>query len=251
MSFGAGNAARIFLTSDAGKHWTESFRNPDPLAFYNCLTFGDRCRGLAVADPVQGRFRIMATADGGHSWRAIDPAGSPPALDGETAFAASGTCLIGFGATYWLATGSAERARVFRSCDRGETWTVANTPVRSVPHGGIFALAFRNETHGIAVGGDYRDQSRPGQLLAVTMDGGLTWRAIEERAPQSYRSGATWTGAEFVVVGPGGSDYSTDGGSTWVPFGEGGLDTVSVALDGACWAAGDHGRIVKLARTSR
>ena len=47
--------------------------------------------GLALSDPVNGRFRILATDDGGRSWQVVD-ADMPPALPGEFAFAASGQC---------------------------------------------------------------------------------------------------------------------------------------------------------------
>ncbi|MFD7709611.1 WD40/YVTN/BNR-like repeat-containing protein [Streptomyces sp. NPDC059785] len=246
MSFGASDAARILVTTDGGEHWTETFRNTDPHAFYDCMTFHDRLTGLAVADPVDGRFRVLGTSDGGRNWSVVDPSGMPPALEGEAAFAASGTCLVARDGKYWFATGSAERARVFRSGDLGRTWTVANTPVRTVRDAGIFALAFRNATEGIAVGGDYTDQNRPGQLLAVTRDAGATWRLCEEQPPAAYRSGARWTGREFIAVGPSGSDASFDGGLTWVPFDTTGLDTVSTGTDNSCWAAGEHGRVARL-----
>ncbi|TWF82675.1 photosystem II stability/assembly factor-like uncharacterized protein [Kitasatospora viridis] len=246
LSFGAGDAARILSTDDAGEHWSEAFRNHDPAAFYNCMTFGDDSHGLAVADPVDGRFRILRSTDSGRSWHEVDPAGLPAALAGEVAFAASGTCLIGRAGLHWLATGSAARARVFRSDDGGRTWSAADTPVRSAPDAGIFALAFRDAAIGVAVGGDYRDQSRGGRLTATTADGGITWRTVAGNAPNGYRSGATWTGHEFVVVGPGGSDYSVDDGAGWTRFDDRGLDTVSVAQDGSCWAAGEHGRVALL-----
>ena len=64
---------------------------PEPTAFYDCMTFFDRRRGLALSDPINGRFRILATNDGGRSWQIVD-ADMPPALPGEFAFAASGQC---------------------------------------------------------------------------------------------------------------------------------------------------------------
>ena len=50
----------------------------------------------------------------------------------------------------------------------------------------------------------------------------------------------------LVAVGPTGSDYSTDGGRSWLPLGDTGYHTLSIAVDGACWAAGGEGRIAKL-----
>ena len=61
LAIGHGEASRIYRTTDGGPTWTETFRNPDEAAFYNCLDFypGGR-RGLAVSDPVDGRFRILS-----------------------------------------------------------------------------------------------------------------------------------------------------------------------------------------------
>jgi photosystem II stability/assembly factor-like uncharacterized protein len=106
------------------------------------MAWFDKHRGLALSDPVNGRFRILATNDGGRSWQVLD-ADMPPALPAEFAFAASGQCITTAGGRdAWFGTGGDAVARVFHSGDRGHTWTVVNTPVRSLPSGGIFALAF-------------------------------------------------------------------------------------------------------------
>ena len=85
------------------------------------MTFFDKKRGLALSDPVDGRFRILGTNDGGRSWQIVD-AEMPPALPLEFAFAASGQCITSHGGRHaWFATGGDAIARVFRSDDRGET----------------------------------------------------------------------------------------------------------------------------------
>jgi photosystem II stability/assembly factor-like uncharacterized protein len=126
MSSGEGPNSRIYVTDDGGEHWTLSFANEEPLAFYDCMTFFDDRRGLVLSDPPDGvKFRILSTSDGGHSWRIVDPSGMPPALPGEFAFAAGGQCLTGDqGRRAWFGTGGGAQARVFGSNNRGETWTV-------------------------------------------------------------------------------------------------------------------------------
>ena len=101
------DAFRIYVTSDGGRHWTLGFQNTDPNAFYDCMTFFDKKRGLALSDPPDGKkFRIIATDDGGYSWHVVDPAGMPEALPGEFAFAASGQCITtAHGHTAWFGTG--------------------------------------------------------------------------------------------------------------------------------------------------
>ncbi|MFF7971344.1 WD40/YVTN/BNR-like repeat-containing protein [Streptomyces sp. NPDC007905] len=252
LAIGEGEASRVYRTNDGGATWTESFRNTDPKAFYDCLAFFDRRHGLALSDPVDGRFRILSTSDGGRSWRVLPDDGMPAALDGEAGFAASGQCLVTSGPKdVWLATGGGAHARVLHSADRGLTWTAADTPV---PGGdsakGVFALAFRDRTHGIAVGGDYRaDQPSP-LAAAVTADGGRTWRTAAT-PPPAYRSGAAWlphTRSAALAVGPTGTDLTTDGGRTWRTIDTGSYDTVDCTPDLSCWAAGEQGRVARLER---
>ncbi|HEV8686467.1 MAG TPA: hypothetical protein VGQ84_04275 [Gaiellaceae bacterium] len=249
LSIGPGEESRFYVTSDAGRHWTLTFVNPDPRAFYDCMTFFDRSRGLALSDPVDDRFRIIATDDGGLNWRVV-AADTPAALPDEFAFAASGQCLVtDHGHRAWFGTGGSTQARVFRSDDRGESWQVSATPIRSGPSAGIFALAFRGEQHGLAVGGDFLSPAASPDMLASTADGGASWQLVAA-APNQYRSGAAWvTGRDAVVVGPTGSDASFDGGQTWQRFDSGTFDTVDCAHTGACWTSGALGRAAYLVRS--
>src|SRR6478736_7448938 len=65
LSIGEGEDSRVYVTDDGGASWTETFRNPDPAAFYDCLAFSSPRRGLAMSDPADGRFRFVETRDGG------------------------------------------------------------------------------------------------------------------------------------------------------------------------------------------
>jgi photosystem II stability/assembly factor-like uncharacterized protein len=245
LSIGNGSDSRIYVTSDAGQHWTLAFMNDDPNAFYDCMTFFDRKRGLALSDPPDGvKFRILSTSNRGQSWHVVDPAGMPPALPGEFAFAASGQCITSnHGHRAWFGTGGAAQARVFRSSNRGRTWRVSATPMHSGPSAGIFALAFRSQQHGLAVGGDFAGPSPDN--FALTRDGGRNWQLVPG-APAEYRSGAAWVnGVVVIAVGPTGSDASFNHGRSWQGFDDGSFDTVDCA-HGACWASGEQGRAAYL-----
>ncbi|MFF8316760.1 WD40/YVTN/BNR-like repeat-containing protein [Streptomyces bobili] len=252
LAIGEGDASRVYRTDDGGATWTESFRNTDARAFYDCMTFFDRRHGLAMSDPVDGRFRILSTSDGGRSWTVLPDAGMPAALPGEAGFAASGQCLVSAGSRdVWLATGGAERARVLHSADRGLTWTVTDAPIPAGdPARGVFGLAFRDRTHGLAVGGDYRaDQPSP-SAAAATGDAGRTWRPAGT-PPPAYRSGVAWlphSRTAALAVGPTGTDLTTDAGRTWRTVDTGSYDTVDCTPDRGCWAAGEQGRVARLER---
>ncbi|MGW6566572.1 WD40/YVTN/BNR-like repeat-containing protein [Streptomyces sp. NPDC054975] len=251
LAIGEGEASRVLRTEDGGATWTESFRNTDPRAFYDCMTFFDQRHGLAMSDPVDGKFRILSTRDGGRSWAVLPDAGMPAALPGEAGFAASGQCLVSSGPRdVWLATGGGATARVLHSRDRGLTWTATESTIPAGdPARGVFGLAFRDRTHGIAVGGDYRAGQPSPHAAAVTGDGGRRW-STASAPPPAYRSGVAWLpyGSAALAVGPTGTDLTTDGGHTWRTVDTGSYDTVDCTRDGACWASGEKGRIARLDR---
>lgn len=251
LSIGNGESSRVYRTRDGGRTWTESFRNADPKAFYDCLAFFDRRHGLALSDAVDGTFRVLSTDDGGESWQVLPTDGMPAAQDGEGAFAASGTCLVAQrgGNTAWFATTGMPHSRVFRTQDRGRTWTVVDSPVPGGGATGIYTLAMRDWWKGVALGGDYTKPTEAPAHAAVTGDSGRTWRPAT-RVPGEYRSGAAWVGDSDTVlaVGPTGSDVSTDEGRTWTRFDGGSFDAVACTKAGACWASGEQGRAAVLAR---
>jgi len=250
LSAGTGPDSSIYRTADGGATWTLVFQNAEPNAFYDCMTFFNRKVGLALSDPPDGlKFRIIKTTDGGRTWNIVDPAGMPPALTGEFAFAASGQCLTSnHGHTAWFGTGGSAQARVFTSRDRGRTWTVSATPLASGPSAGINALAFKSQRQGLAVGGDFAAPTASPDNFAKTTDGGQSWSLLTG-APAEYRSGATWlNGHTALAVGISGSDFSKNGGRTWTRFDDGSLDTVDCASPKACWAAGANGRVAYLTR---
>ena len=237
----AGLPAQIFRTDDGGESWQQTYDNQTPGVFFNAVSFFDDLHGIAVGDPIDGRFLVIRTDDGGLSWSELPLESRPQALAGEANFAASGTCMTVFGEkTVWFGTGG-PAARVFRSTDGGSTWTVAETPIRSgQPSQGVFSLFFQNERDGIAVGGDYLDELNPAQTAAVTTDGGRTWVAAET-PPSGFRECVVAVSAAtprvLIAVGPSGTDLSEDGGLTWRPFGEGLFHAVGFSADGAMGVA--------------
>lgn len=257
LAIGPGDKSRIYKTTDGGKRWALQFTNTNPQAFFDAMAFWDKDHGIAVSDPVDGRFVIITTADGGKHWRQMDTAKMPPALAGEGAFAASGTCITTQGKNdVWFGTGGAAQARVFHSADRGATWTVAPTPLISGrPPVGVFSIAFKDSQHGLVVGGDYEKEKDVNANVAVTTDGGRTWELIEEPSrPAGYRSCVVSVpdtrAPTLVAVGPSGADYSTDEGRSWTNISADGFHSVSFAgATNAGWAVGEKGLIAKYTGT--
>jgi photosystem II stability/assembly factor-like uncharacterized protein len=235
LSAGPGEDSRIYKTTDGGHTWLLQFKSADRDAFFDALAFWDDKHGIALSDPVQGAFPLIVTDDGGASWNRLPATSLPRALPNEGAFAASGTCLVTRGdQDVWFCTGGAKAARVFHSHDRGKHWTVTNTPiVAGTPSAGIFSIAFRDQDHGIIVGGDYRQPNERGANVAITSNGGQTWTLIDRALP--YRSGVAWAKDRWVVVGTSGSDFSLNDGATWKPLDRENYNSVGFAPTGEGW----------------
>lgn len=246
LSIGPGKSSGIFTTDDGGASWVRTFTNHNGNAFFDCMAFSSDGVGLAMSDPVNGRFRLVTSADRGQTWHLLIPKRMPMALPNEFAFAASGTCIIsGPGHQFWIASGG-DQPRVFHTYDAGLTWTVTKTPIRSGATAGIYSIAFRNAMRGVAVGGDYLKPGAGAHAAATSYDGGKRW-IRSGRPVAGYRSGVAYVGSKLVVaVGPTGSDLSRSGGARWYHFDDTRYDSISCTRAGACWGSGTDGQVAIL-----
>ena len=226
---------------------------------------------MAMSDPVNGAFLLIKTEDG-ENWNlgetptvTNDPndltnyserngtmiEGSrvlkfPVASEGEAAFAASGTCLLTLGKDeIFLVSGGAD-ARVFSSVNRGNWWTVANTPiVKGTPGSGIFSIAMYDKNRGVIVGGNYEKPDEAINNLAFTTDGGKSWKL--GKGLSGYRSAVDYIDKKTIIaVGTNGSDLSTDGGKTWKNLDKENYNAVRAKGKRAIWAVGPKGLVAKL-----
>jgi photosystem II stability/assembly factor-like uncharacterized protein len=253
LSSGPGDQSRLYQTTDGCSSWKLLFTNPDSGGFWDGLLFMDREHGVIYGDPVPTpgrtnhvRFGLLLTHDGGNTWI---PAADLEPLPGESMFAASNSAMTAKDGQIWLGTSTARvlRARVMRTRvmrTRGLTdWLSAQTPLASGNESsGVFSLAFRDQQHGIAVGGNYRKPEDATGTAAYTTDGGEHW-SVPRKPPHGYRSAVAWDEKDraWITVGTNGSDVSYDDGDTWQWLDSGNWNALSLP-----WAAGPNGQIGKL-----
>ncbi len=248
LAAGPGERSRIYKTTDAGRSWRLQFMNRDSAAFYDCFAFWDETHGIAVSDAVRGKMIVIRTDDGEH-WSAVAEDGMPPALPGEGSPAAGGTCLTVRGrARAWF--GTEPESRVYRSDDQGRRWAVVTTPIVSGEAAGVATLAFRDEQHGMALGGRLlKADDRSDSVAAVTSDSGEKWTLVNRPTFSGAVYGATVVPGMpgyVVVVGPKGLDWTGNDGRSWTNLSGSAYWAVHCISLHACWAVGPRGRITSV-----
>lgn len=247
LAAGPGEQSRIYKTTDAGQSWQLQFINHDSAAFYDCFGFWDATHGIAVSDAAHGKMIVIRTDDGEH-WSAVGEDAMPAAVPGEGSPAAGGTCLIVHGRAHaWF--GTLPEPRVYSSSDRGEHWSVVRTPMASGEATGVATLAFRDDLHGIALGGRLlAPDDRTDSVAAVTSDGGKTWTLVSRPTFHGavYGAAALPGIRAYIVAGPKGLDWTGNDGRSWNSLSTSAYWAVDCNARSVCWAAGPQGRITRV-----
>ena len=276
----AGSPAVILCSADRGVTWQLAYKNDRPEAFIDSVYFRDEKNGIAFGDPIDGQFLLLATSDGGLHWKPLACSIEP--RQGEAGFAASNgliacpdanTIVVGLGGG--AADGPLLESRVLRSSDGGTTWQTYKVPCMVAgPSQGIFGISIRDDGLGIAVGGDYKAPNAFEGNIAVTTDGGVTWRLPAGKKPSGFRSAVVYVPANatkvnsasrqddshgyWLATGPSGTDISRDG-EDWKPLSELGYHALVVSSSTAALqqdiagkqtsiiATGSEGRVAVLA----
>ena len=145
------------------------------------------------------------------------------------------------------------RRWVLATRDGGDTWTAAATPILqgSASSGGA-SIAFRDTLNGILAGGDIAAPEAYADQVAVSSDGGRTWRPGARLPFPGAVYGLAYVPlgdrrTVVVATGPGGVAWSADEGGGWVRL-EGLRDywAVGFADGGTGWLVGTEGRILRV-----
>ena len=250
MSAGVGKNSRIYESTNNGKSWKIVYQNNYLDGFLDTIEFWDKKDGIAIGDPINGKFNILLTNDGGNSWKEPPGKSIPAAFPGEAQFAASGTCISVIGKKEaWIGTGGTI-SRILKTTDIGESWTVVKSPIlQGKSSTGIFSIHFADEHTGIIVGGDYLHEKNTDSTSAFSDDGGKTW-TLDSSGNLPYQSAVKSVKINnkmlFLSTGPAGT-YYTNSLKNWKIAEKTGFHCMSISQsDNSIWLAGSNGRVSKL-----
>ena len=213
--------------------------------FYDAMKFfADGKHGIAVGDPTENCASIILTSDGGNTWKKISCDKLPIFEDGEAFFAASNTNIKIIDNIVWIASGG-KKARILKSEDKGQTWTIYNTPIiQGNGPQGIYSIDFADKNNGIVIGGDYSKPQENIANKAITKDGGKTWTLVANGQNPNYKSCVQYVpntnGKEIFAVGKTGISFSNDGGNTWKEVSKDAYYTIQFVDKNTAWLSGNE-----------
>ena len=208
----SGTPALVLKTTDGGISWNVKYSNTDSTYFFDAMDFSDHQHGYILGDPINNKFLLMETKDGGETWHKTE--NPPGALPNEAAFAASGTCFRIANKNLFIASGGSA-SDFFNSDVTNKLWSKIATPlVKGKSSTGSFSIAAGNNKL-LIVGGDYQADKRTDSTACYSTDKGLTWQ-LSTTFPAGFQSCVEYIANDiFLSTGTPGSNISTDGGKTW------------------------------------
>jgi photosystem II stability/assembly factor-like uncharacterized protein len=240
--------AIILKTVDGGQHWKLVYQNNTPGMFLDAMEFWNEQSGIVIGDPINGRFFIARTFDGGNTWRELPAAGLPAADSGEACFASSGTNIRALDKDEACFISGGLRSRLFW---KGQP---INLPiVQGSESTGANSVAVRDakkrkqSNYLVVVGGNFAADTTTANNCYYTTNGGQSWQA-PATPPRGYKSCVEFiTKNKLITCGTSGVDVSSNGGKTWQYIAATGYHVCRRAKEGSTvYLAGGNGKIAKL-----
>jgi photosystem II stability/assembly factor-like uncharacterized protein len=223
-----GDGRAVLASVDSGGSWTQVGQLPEAVEPWRSdpaeLSFADSANGWLVS----AAGNLLATADGGRTWRRV----AIPKVSGTMHEVVFADALHGCALT--MATDVGQTSTEIATTDGGATWTTvagAILPVAACAHGDVgrtIAAAAAGRVSQLVPTLDVLDDRTAWVLtdqgLDRTTDGGATWSGVAWPSPQTSDGAEAFSvPVEVTFVSPsdgwflgGGAVFRTaDGGASW------------------------------------
>ena len=240
--------AYILKTTDGGETWKVVYENKTKGMFLDAMEFWNEQAGIVVGDPIDGRFFVTRTFDGGNTWQDIPFTNRPVADSGEACFAASGTNIRALDRDEAVFVSGGKRSRLFI---RDSPMQLPITQGQETTGANSVAVWDKLKLNGgkkmIVVGGDFNKPESNTKNCYYTMNGGKSWEA-PNTPPHGYRSCVEYfSKTDLFSCGLTGVDYTHDGGKNWKWISKESFHVVRASkLGAAIFLAGTDGKIGKI-----
>jgi photosystem II stability/assembly factor-like uncharacterized protein len=244
---GISEPAYILKTNDGGDTWKVVYENKTKGMFLDAMEFWNEQSGIIIGDPINGRFFITRTFDGGNSWQDLPFDKRPVADSGEACFAASGTNIRAFDKDEACFITGGLRSRFY---SKKTPLTLPVMQGTEMSGANSIAIGPKKKTL-VVVSGDYNQPRKTDSTCAVSFDKGLSWQ-LSTTPPNGYRSCVEFIkDKQLIACGLTGVDVSADGGLNWKSISTDGFHVCRKAKNGkAVFLAGANGKIGKLEKVS-
>jgi photosystem II stability/assembly factor-like uncharacterized protein len=244
---GIAEPARILKTTDGGSTWKVVFTDSTKGMFLDAMDFYDAKHGVVVGDPINSKFFIAKTTNGGNTWTKTPAIMQSNAIAGEGCFASSGTNIHYFRNKDFLFVSGGPQSRLHDDAGGRQLPIIQGKETTGANSIAVRDEMLRVSNYFIIVGGDFSNDKDTTRNCVLTQNGGRTWIQPITR-PNGYRSCVIYiNNKKLISCGTSGVDVSADGGMNWRLVTTDGFHVVQKAKKGkSVFLAGSHGRIAKL-----
>ncbi len=245
---GVGEPAYILKTVNGGETWKVVYENKTKGMFLDAMEFWNADAGIVIGDPLDGKFFVARSFDGGNTWKEIPNQYKPAADSGEACFAASGTNIRALDNDEAVFISGGLKSNIFI---RNEKINLPIIQGKETTGANSVAVWHRYKKNGgdqlVVVGGDFSADTSTFQNCVYSTDRGKTWKASKV-PPSGYRSCVEYLAKkQLVACGLSGVDYTLDGAATWHPISKESFHVARIAKYGTTvYLAGTNGKVAKL-----
>ncbi len=240
---GIGEPAVILKTRDGGSTWKKVYENNTKGMFLDAMEFWNQQSGIAIGDPIDGKFFFTRTFDEGETWKDVPSAKIPFAAEGEACFASSGTNFRSFGNGEGVFITGGKKSRFYV---RGKAIEIPI--IQGTESTGANSIAInKKQKNIIIVGGDFNKKVDNTDNCVLSNNKGKTFTK-PITSPTGYRSCVEfYTKNKAITCGLNGVDITTDKGNNWIKISDESFHVCRKAKEGkTVYLAGANGKIGKL-----